>query len=29
VNKAAKRHGFVATEHRIEISGICSDCRHD
>jgi Fur family transcriptional regulator, ferric uptake regulator len=29
VNKAAKRHGFVATDHRVEISGICSDCRHD
>ncbi len=28
VNKAAKRHGFVATDHRVEISGICSDCRH-
>ncbi|HZS30853.1 MAG TPA: Fur family transcriptional regulator [Gaiellaceae bacterium] len=28
VDKAAKRHGFVATEHRIEISGICADCRH-
>ncbi len=29
VNKAAKRHGFVATDHRVEISGICSDCRHE
>jgi Fur family transcriptional regulator, ferric uptake regulator len=28
VNKAAKRHGFVATDHSVEISGICSDCRH-
>ena len=28
VDKAAKRHGFVATEHRVEISGICADCRH-
>lgn len=28
VNKAARRHGFVATEHSVEISGICSDCRH-
>jgi Fur family transcriptional regulator, ferric uptake regulator len=27
VDKAAKRHGFVATEHRVEISGICADCR--
>jgi Fur family ferric uptake transcriptional regulator len=23
----AKRHGFVATDHRVEISGICADCR--
>ena len=27
VNKAAKRHGFVANEHRVEISGFCADCR--
>ena len=27
VDKAAKRHGFVATDHRVEISGICADCR--
>jgi Fur family ferric uptake transcriptional regulator len=27
VNKAAKRHGFVATDHRVEISGLCADCR--
>lgn len=24
---AAKRHGFVATEHRVEIRGLCADCR--
>lgn len=23
----AARHGFVATEHRIEITGLCADCR--
>jgi Fur family transcriptional regulator, ferric uptake regulator len=28
VNTAADRHGFVATDHRVEISGICADCRH-
>jgi Fur family ferric uptake transcriptional regulator len=28
VDRAAKRHGFVATDHRVEISGICADCRH-
>jgi Fur family ferric uptake transcriptional regulator len=28
VDKAAKRHGFVATLHRLEITGICSDCHH-
>jgi Fur family transcriptional regulator, ferric uptake regulator len=27
VDKAAKRHGFVATDHRVEISGLCRDCR--
>lgn len=26
-DKAAKKHGFVATDHRVEISGVCSDCR--
>lgn len=26
VAAAAKRHGFVATEHRVEISGLCPDC---
>jgi len=29
MNEAAKRHGFVATGHSVEISGICSDCRHN
>lgn len=27
VDSAARRHGFVATEHRVEISGLCRDCR--
>jgi len=27
VSAAAGRHGFVATEHRVEISGLCRDCR--
>ena len=27
VAAAAKRHGFVATEHRVEIVGLCADCR--
>jgi Fur family ferric uptake transcriptional regulator len=27
VSAAAKRHGFVATDHRVEIVGLCSDCR--
>lgn len=27
VDAAARRHGFVATEHRVEISGLCRDCR--
>lgn len=27
VDKAARRHGFVATEHSVEIAGICADCR--
>ncbi|HET7572920.1 MAG TPA: Fur family transcriptional regulator [Gaiellaceae bacterium] len=25
--EVAARHGFVATDHRVEISGLCSDCR--
>ncbi len=24
---AAKRHGFVATDHRVETVGLCADCR--
>ena len=24
---AAKQHGFVATDHRVEIVGLCADCR--
>ncbi len=27
VAAAASRHGFVATDHRVEISGLCRDCR--
>ncbi|HET7568216.1 MAG TPA: Fur family transcriptional regulator [Gaiellaceae bacterium] len=27
VERIAKRHGFVATDHRLEISGLCPDCR--
>jgi Fur family transcriptional regulator, ferric uptake regulator len=27
VSAAAKRHGFVATDHRVEIVGLCEDCR--
>jgi Fur family transcriptional regulator, ferric uptake regulator len=27
VAAAAKRHGFVATDHRAEIVGLCADCR--
>src|SRR6185503_10317381 len=27
VADAAKRHGFVATDHRVEIVGLCADCR--
>jgi Fe2+ or Zn2+ uptake regulation protein len=27
VAAAAKRHGFVATDHRVEIVGLCADCR--
>ena len=23
----ARRHGFVATDHRVEIVGLCADCR--
>jgi Fur family transcriptional regulator, ferric uptake regulator len=27
VAAAAKQHGFVATDHRVEIVGVCADCR--
>src|ERR1700747_2209156 len=27
LSAAAKRHGFVATDHRVEITGLCADCR--
>jgi Fur family ferric uptake transcriptional regulator len=27
LDRVASRHGFVATDHRIEISGLCPDCR--
>ena len=27
VAAAAKRHDFVATDHRVEIVGLCADCR--
>ncbi len=27
VDEAAARHGFVAAEHRVEITGLCADCR--
>ena len=27
VAAAAKKHGFVATDHRVEIVGLCEDCR--
>ncbi len=27
VDEIATRHGFVATDHRVEISGLCPDCR--
>jgi Fur family transcriptional regulator, ferric uptake regulator len=26
---AAERHGFVATGHRLEVTGICAECRTD
>jgi Fur family transcriptional regulator, ferric uptake regulator len=26
---AAEKHGFVATDHRVEIVGVCADCRSD
>jgi Fur family ferric uptake transcriptional regulator len=27
VAAAAERHGFIATEHRVEIVGLCAECR--
>jgi len=27
LDSVAARHGFVATDHRIEITGLCADCR--
>lgn len=27
VDDVARRHGFVASEHRVEISGVCEACR--
>ncbi len=27
VERAARRHGFRATDHRLEITGLCRDCR--
>jgi Fur family ferric uptake transcriptional regulator len=27
LDRVAARHGFVATDHRIEITGLCPDCR--
>jgi Fur family ferric uptake transcriptional regulator len=27
LDAVAARHGFVATDHRIEIAGLCGDCR--
>lgn len=27
VAAAANRHGFIATDHRLEIVGLCADCR--
>jgi Fur family transcriptional regulator, ferric uptake regulator len=27
LDEVSKRHGFVATDHRVEIVGLCADCR--
>ena len=27
VSSAARKHGFVATDHRVEIVGLCASCR--
>ena len=26
-DEIAERHGFVATDHHVEITGLCRDCR--
>ncbi len=26
LNDVARRHGFVTTDHRVEITGLCADC---
>jgi Fur family ferric uptake transcriptional regulator len=27
IDEVTSRHGFVATDHRVEITGVCGDCR--
>jgi Fe2+ or Zn2+ uptake regulation protein len=27
LERISARHGFVATEHHLEVSGLCGDCR--
>ena len=27
LDELARRHGFVATGHRLEVNGLCTDCR--
>ncbi len=27
IARSAKRHGFTATAHQVEIAGVCADCR--
>jgi len=27
LDEVTRRHGFVATDHRVEITGVCKDCR--
>ena len=27
IDEVTSRHGFVVTDHRVEISGVCADCR--
>ena len=27
LDEVSRRHGFVATDHRVEITGVCKDCR--